>query len=166
MSRGDPRGGAAQRGGAPTGGGGGGASSVAGESSAPYGGGYIGVSLSCDGRTWAPLTVLTTCSVAQGRARDHPVDGLLIERRQGRDSKRRSGDAVDGIAAGAAVSAAGNEVDVFALVHKDVPMRGFVDAAAHSGETTRLVMHALNRTTLRALTIAARASLPGCNEGT
>ena len=56
---------------------------MAGESSAPYGGGYIGVSLSCDGRTWAPLTVLTTCSVAQGRARDHPVDGLLIERRHG-----------------------------------------------------------------------------------
>ena len=116
-----------------------------GQSSAPHGGGYIGLALSCDGLTWGPLTPLATSGTALGRARDHPVDGLLVVKSGGK---------------GGAGARAG--VNVHVLVHKDVPMRGFVDASLNSGAASRLLMHQLNATALRALTATAHASLPGC----
>ena len=93
-----------------------------GQSSAPHGGGYIGLALSCDGLTWGALTPLATSDTALGRARDHPVDGLLVVK-----SGRKGG-------AGARAG-----VNVHVLVHKDVPMRGFVDASLNSGAASRLL---------------------------
>mmetsp|Transcript_23640 Transcript_23640/g.69402 ORF Transcript_23640/g.69402 Transcript_23640/m.69402 type:complete len:300 (+) Transcript_23640:1014-1913(+) len=40
--------------------------------------GIIGLSISCDGRHWAPLVVLTTCYARRNRTKDQPADGFIV----------------------------------------------------------------------------------------
>lgn len=100
-------------------------------------GGFIGLSISCDGVHWAPLIAISTCQVHQNRTFDQPVDGFVV---------------VDG--------------KVFAVVHRGVPgiSKNLGKSNPTEPESNRRLQPLeLDAAALASLTRAAHASLPGCN---